>query len=77
MGTGIGQIAAQQGCEVVYFDSFPGATDRSRSSIEKVFARGVEKGRMSAEQRAETLGRMQWSATIDAVKGADLVKIWR
>ena len=73
MGTGIGQIAAQQGCEVVYFDSFPGATDRSRSSIEKVFARGVEKGRMSAEQQRETLSRMQWSASIDAVKGADLV----
>ena len=26
MGTGIGQIAAQNGCDVVYYDSFPGAT---------------------------------------------------
>ena len=36
MGTGIGQIAAQNGCEVVYYDSFTGATDRSKSSIEKI-----------------------------------------
>ena len=33
MGTGIGQIAAQNGCDVVYYDSFPGATDRSKASI--------------------------------------------
>jgi len=73
MGTGIGQIAAQNGCNVVYYDSFPGATDRSRAAIEKVFNRLVEKGRMTAEQHAETLSRMDWSATLDAVQGADLV----
>ena len=31
MGTGIGQIAVQNGCHVVYYDSFPGATDRSKA----------------------------------------------
>jgi len=73
MGTGIGQVAAQNGCNVVYYDSFPGATDRSRAAIEKVFNRLVEKGRMTADQHAETLSRMDWSATLDAVQGADLV----
>lgn len=43
MGTGIGQIAAQQGCDVVYFDNYPGAIGRSSASIEKVFGRLVEK----------------------------------
>ena len=73
MGTGIGQIAVQNGCEVVYYDSFPGATDRSKSSIEKIFARLVEKGKITSEQKEEMLGRMQWSADVDAVSGADLV----
>jgi len=73
MGTGIGQIAVQNGCHVVYYDSFPGATDRSKASIEKIFNRLAEKGKITSEQKEEMLGRMQWSADIDAVSGADLV----
>ena len=73
MGTGIGQIAVQNGCHVVYYDSFPGATDRSKASIEKIFNRLVEKGKISSDQKAEMLGRMSWSAAIEAVSGADLV----
>ncbi|MDA0899295.1 MAG: 3-hydroxyacyl-CoA dehydrogenase NAD-binding domain-containing protein [Bacteroidetes bacterium] len=73
MGTGIGQIAVQNGCHVVYYDSFPGATDRSKASIEKVFNRLAEKGKITSEQKEEMLGRMQWSADVDAVSGADLV----
>ena len=73
MGTGIGQVAVQNGCHVVYYDSFPGATDRSKASIEKIFNRLVEKGKISSDQKAEMLGRMRWSAAIEAVSGADLV----
>lgn len=73
MGTGIGQIAAQNGHEVGYYDSFPGAVDRSKASIEKIFARGVEKGRMTEAQRDETLARMKWSDDLSIVKGAHLV----
>ena len=73
MGTGIGQIAVQNGCHVVYYDSFPGATDRSKASIEKIFNRLAEKGKITSEQKEEMLGRMHWSADVDAVSGADLV----
>ena len=73
MGTGIGQIAVQNGCHVVYYDSFPGATDRSKASIEKIFNRLVEKGKITSEQKEEMLVRMHWSADVDAVSGADLV----
>ncbi len=73
MGTGIGQIAVQNGCHVVYYDSFPGATDLSKASIEKIFNRLAEKGKITSQQKEEMLGRMQWSADIDAVSGADLV----
>ena len=58
MGTGIGQIAAQQGCDVVYFDNYPGAIGRSSASIEKVFGRLVEKGRMSEAEK--TYERSLW-----------------
>ncbi len=73
MGTGIGQIAAQQGCDVVHFDNYPGAIGRSSASIEKVFGRLVEKGRMSEAERAEILARMHWSDDLGSIDGADLV----
>ena len=73
MGTGIGQIAAQQGCDVVYFDNYPGAIGRSSASIEKVFGRLVEKGRMSEAEKTETLLRMNWSDDLSSIDGADLV----
>lgn len=73
MGTGIGQIAAQNGCEVVYFDSYPGAVERSEASIHKVFGRLVEKGRMSEDQRTETMNRMHWSRELRDIEGSDLV----
>lgn len=73
MGTGIGQIAAQNGHDVVYFDSFPGACDRSKASIEKVFGRLVEKGKLASDERDQCLERMQWSDNLDAVAGSDLV----
>ncbi|HCP40758.1 MAG TPA: 3-hydroxybutyryl-CoA dehydrogenase, partial [Cryomorphaceae bacterium] len=73
MGTGIGQIAAQNGCDVMYYDSFPGATDRSKSSIEKIFRRLVEKGRISEEQRTATLSKMSWTEDLSAISGADLI----
>ena len=73
MGTGIGQVAAQNSCQVVYYDSFQEAIDESKYSIESIFARFVEKGRMSESDKASTLARMTWSKDIHAIKGADIV----
>ena len=73
MGTGIGQVAAQNSCQVVYYDSFQEAIDESKYSIESIFARFVEKGRMSESDKESTLARMTWSKDIHAIKGADIV----
>ncbi len=73
MGTGIGQIAAQNSCQVVYYDSFLDAIEQSKSSIESIFARFVEKGRMSESDKKSTLAKMTWSKNIHAIKEADIV----
>lgn len=73
MGTGIGQIAAQNGHSVVYFDSFPGACDRSQNSIHKIFDKLVTKGKMSPAEHSDTLERMSWSEDLGAIEGAGLV----
>ena len=73
MGTGIGQVAAQNGHEVGYYDAYPGAIDRSKASIDKIFKRLVEKGRMTEAVMADVMARMNWSESLSIVDGADLV----
>ncbi len=73
MGTGIGQIAATHGHDVVYYDTFPGACERSEASLAKVFARLVEKGTWSQEQREAVQGRLRWTSDLADLAGAELV----
>jgi len=58
MGRGIAQVAAQAGFEVLMHDSQPGAAERARSTIGDTLARVVERGRMTAEAREQTLARL-------------------
>ena len=47
MGSGIAQVAAQAGHEVVVFDSFDGATERAATLLENTFSKLEEKGKIS------------------------------
>ena len=58
MGSGIAQVAATFGHQVVLFDTQAGAVDRALLSIEKNLARSVEKGRLSADAAAVVRGRV-------------------
>jgi 3-hydroxybutyryl-CoA dehydrogenase len=58
MGSGIAQVAAQAGHEVLLNDRSGDLIARGIAGIEKNLARGVEKGRVSAEDRAAILGRI-------------------
>jgi 3-hydroxybutyryl-CoA dehydrogenase len=73
MGNGIAQVFAQSGYEVTLADAIPAALDRAKSTIEKSLAKFVEKGKMTAPDREATLGRLQTSASIDALGGVDYV----
>lgn len=64
MGSGIAQIAATNGHKVVLFDSFEGAIDRSRKSLETTFAKLVEKGKLSPIQAKEIQGNITFSDTL-------------
>ena len=44
MGSGIAQIAAQAGCQVVLVDASEDALARSQNNLDKIFSRLVEKG---------------------------------
>ncbi len=68
MGSGIAQVAATYGHQVVLFDTQPGATDRAIASIEKNLARSVEKGRIKTGEASEIRERIQ---TVDGSVAED------
>lgn len=73
MGRGIAQIAAQAGMSVLLHDMSADAVSAARADLERVWARLVAKGRMSADSAAEALARVQACADLEAMSAAGLV----
>ncbi|MDQ2066802.1 3-hydroxyacyl-CoA dehydrogenase NAD-binding domain-containing protein [Xinfangfangia sp. CPCC 101601] len=73
MGAGIAYVAANAGIEVVLIDATQEASDRGKAHAESILDKGMKRGKVTAEKKAETLARI--SATIDyaALKGVDLI----
>jgi len=74
MGAGIAQVCAQVGCEVVLFDVNSDATGRGMAGIGKFLGKGVERGKLTEQDKADTLARISTSTDLEAaVAGANLV----
>src|SRR6185503_15671238 len=73
MGNGIAQVFAQSGYEVRLCDAVPAAIDRAKATIEKSLGKFVEKGKLSAQDRDASLGRLKTSSSIDDLADADYV----
>lgn len=73
MGTGIAQVAAQAGFEVLLYDVYPQALERAVGQIGKWLERSVEKGRMTPQEREATLGRIRTTTSLADFHPADFV----
>ena len=73
MGSGIAQVVAQAGYSVSVREVEQRFLDKGVKSIDGQLQRAVEKGRMSAEEKANLLGRIRWTLNLDDLKGADLI----
>ncbi|HNT61938.1 MAG: 3-hydroxybutyryl-CoA dehydrogenase [Rhodocyclaceae bacterium] len=73
MGNGIAQAFAQAGFEVVMSDVAQAALDRAMKTIAGSYDRLIKKEKMTAEQKAAALGRIQTATELAALKDADLV----
>ncbi|MFG0275787.1 MAG: 3-hydroxyacyl-CoA dehydrogenase family protein, partial [Phycisphaerales bacterium] len=73
MGGGIAQVAAQAGVDAVVFDSFPGAIDKCKALRAKLFARAVEKGKVTQADADAATKRITYTENLDGLKGADWV----
>jgi 3-hydroxybutyryl-CoA dehydrogenase len=73
MGTGIAEILARAGREVVGIDISEAAAAQAVGALESSTARAVLRGRISEQERHDTLARFRTSTDLRAAADADLV----
>jgi 3-hydroxybutyryl-CoA dehydrogenase len=73
MGAGIAQVSVQSGFETIGREVEPELGERGRATIERYLARGVEKGRLSGDERDAALGRLTLTTDLADLANCDLV----
>lgn len=73
MGSGIAQIAAQNGHRVVLCDNSRTAIEKARQGHEKILARLVEKGRLKTGQDREIVNRIDYTSSLNHFDDCGLI----
>lgn len=73
MGRGIAQVAATGGMRVLLYDAAEGAAAAGRDFIAGMLQRGVERGRMAADDAAAALANVVAAARLEDIAPADVV----
>ena len=73
MGHGIAHVAARAGFQVVLHDVRAELIDKGLATIDREMARGVEKGRIAADEKARAMSLIRGESSLAALAGVDLV----
>ena len=73
MGSGIAQVAAQAGFTTILREVSETICQRARGGIEKTLAKGIEKGKVTPDQRDEAMGRLSFTTEVAALGDCDIV----
>lgn len=73
MGSGIAQVTAQAGFDVLLYDANEASLEKGMQNIERLLTRAVEKERMSETEKNETLAKLQPVHSLEEAKTSDLV----
>jgi len=73
MGSGIAEVAAKAGFDVVVREIDEPSADRGRARIEASMDRAVEKEKLTAEERDGALDRIAFTTKLEALADRDLV----
>jgi 3-hydroxybutyryl-CoA dehydrogenase len=73
MGSGIAQATAMAGHQTIVGDTVPAQLEKARATIAKSLARFVEKGKLSADDQAKALARLEFVSDLPRVAEADLI----
>jgi 3-hydroxybutyryl-CoA dehydrogenase len=73
MGAGIAQVSVQSGFETVGREISADLGERARATVERYLTRGVEKGRLSQDERDAALARLTLTTELSGLADCDLV----
>jgi len=73
MGNGIAHTAAASGFDVTLIDVAEAFLERGMSTISANLQRGVDKGKMSADEKQQIIGRIRATSDVNAAANADIV----
>ena len=73
MGNGIAHVFAQAGFAVVMQDVTEAYAQKGLATIDKNLQRGVDKGKMTAEEKASVLSRVKLTTRLEDLSGCDIV----
>lgn len=73
MGSGIAQVCASAGYSTIVREMSDALAAKARASIEKTLAKGIEKGKVTPEQRDTTTKNLSFVTDVSALKDCDLI----
>ncbi|MBC8358438.1 MAG: NAD(P)-binding protein [Candidatus Aminicenantes bacterium] len=73
MGSGVGQLCAQQGYDVTLVDISDDIVGKAREKVKTGLNRRVEKGKITQEDMESVISRMNWSTDMDQARECDFV----
>jgi 3-hydroxybutyryl-CoA dehydrogenase len=73
MGNGIGHVAAQFGHQVILADVESRFVDRGLETVSRNLQRGVDKERITAQEKDEIVGRIRGTTDLKEMAGVDLI----
>jgi 3-hydroxybutyryl-CoA dehydrogenase len=74
MGSGIGQVFAQSGYEIIAVDSSKEMLEKGLKGIEKRLSGRVEKGKLSPTEKDSIMGRIKTSMRMEDLSDCDLIE---
>ena len=72
MGSGIAQVAATAGCHVKLYDTNQAALDKSKTALEKIMSRLVEKERIDAQEKSRIQNNISYVNNLKDLSDSDL-----
>lgn len=73
MGSGIAEVAAKSGADVLVWDLKQEAVDAGKARIEKSLAKAVDRGKLSAEDRDGALERLRFTTDLKDFADREMV----
>ena len=73
MGTGIAQVAATAGNEVILYDIDSKSLTRSEQKLDSIFTMLIEKGKLKAEEALAIKARVHYTQNLEDCRSCELV----